>query len=193
MTVLKDGTGEGFLAKVNQVNRLAVDAVTIPEIAFHSLTDGTAFQIEGETTITAATEKTVLVLINDGNDTIAIERVFVSIQGESGIVTTIKLYVGNKTLTSGGTAKSLVNLNVTSSTTMSVTIRENNPTLGGSDSKIQEFYMESTDSIDTEYLGSIILGRGNSIRVTCTGGAGAAGTKNCDVSILLFEVELEEH
>lgn len=70
---------------------------------------------------------------------------------------------------------------------------EDNPTLGGTDTRIQEFYMESTGSEDTNYFGAIILGRTSSIRVTCTGGAGAIGTRNCDVSILYFKIDKDEH
>jgi len=195
MTVIKDGTGQGFLAGVAKNNRLFVDAVTIPEIAFHSLEEGTAFQLEGEALITAATETTVLIIINDESEKlISIERFLVSIQGESGKITTIKAYIGNATV-SGGTTKSLVNLNTTSVQTLSVTARENvaPASIGGTDSRIQENYMELTETIEFLYIGAIILGRLGSFRVTCTGAAGAAGTKNCDASFLLFNVDPAEH
>ena len=193
MTIIKDGTGQGFLAKVDEQNRLSASAVAIPEIAHVSIRNGFSFQIEGETKIEAGTEKTVLILINNSDNILAVERVFTSIQGESGKVTTIKLYLGNKTFISGGTAKTPKNLNNVSVNTIDVTVRENNPTLGGSDTKIQGFYMEQTDSIDTNYFGSIILGRGSSVRTTCTGAAGAAGTFNCDASILYYVINEQIH
>lgn len=43
MDMLKDGTGKGFLAKVNRYNRLSVDSVNITEEQFVSYTDREAY------------------------------------------------------------------------------------------------------------------------------------------------------
>lgn len=186
MTVIKDGTGAGFLVRVTEEHRLATVSVSVPQIANESIEDGLAFQIEGETTIVAGVEKTVLIIINNSDDLISIERIFTSVQNETGIIITARIYLGQSTITAGGTAKTPINLNTASLNTIDVTALENNPTLGGTDTKIQEHYFRLTDTECTEYFGAINLAKNKSIRVTCEGSAGATGTFTCDASILFF-------
>lgn len=189
MTVIKDGAGTGLLARVDNENLLEAHAVATDEYVFEGIAHGNAFRVLGNTTITATTEKTVLILINNGDAILGIDRVTTSIQGESGKPVTIKIYIGNATVTAGGSTATPVNTNVTSVNVLNATGTQNNPTIGGTDTNILTVYMEST-SIDRELTnGAIVLGRNNSIRVTCTGAAGAAGTFNCNTHILVWPIE----
>lgn len=186
MTVIKDGTGTGFLARVNEENRLSVVAVSVTEIANESIEDGTAFEVFGTTTITAATEKTVLVVINNSDTLLRVHSIITSVQNEATKITTIKKYIGTKTFTSGGTTVTPVNLNTMSLNLLDVTAVANNPTLGGTDSQIEEIYSLLDDTIIREDIDETVLAKTKSIRITCTGAAGATGGFNCAVSMTLF-------
>lgn len=184
MTVIKDGSGTGFLAKVGAGNDLHVVATTISEISA-ATGDGVAFEAEGETTITAATEKTVLVMINDGDEALEIGNIFLSIRNDTvGIITVVKMYLGNATVTAGGTEKDPINLNTASVNSPEVEIFENNPTIGGTDTKILELYFQLGDGSNEiiPFDGGISLSKNGSFRVTVTGGVGASGTLTCDAS-----------
>jgi len=126
---------------------------------------------------------------------IAVDRITTSIQGEStaGKPVTIRIYAGSATVTSGGSSASPVNVNITSVNTITIAGTQNNPTIGGTDTKTLEIYMEST-SVDRELVnGGLAIGRNNSVRVTCQGFAGAAGTLNCNTQILLWKVQKTLH
>ena len=184
MTVIKDGSGSSFLAGVTSDNRLQTEAINIADAAHSSQELGTAFQSFGTTTITAATEKTVFVLINNSDTPIVIQRFIVSIQGQSGQPTTIKGYLDSKTYTSGE-LKTPLNLNVSSLEVSDTTFVSDNPTLGGSDTQAIEVYLETTIATIVGQEGMIILGKNNSVRITCTGAAGAAGT-NSSITVTWF-------
>ena len=189
MTIIKDGTGNGFLARVDSDNLLETHAVITDEYVHQSVSHGDSYRILGTTTIAAGVEKTILIVVNNSDDLINIERVTTSIQGESGKPVTIRIYIGNATVTAGGSSSSPVNVNVTSTNTITITGTQNGPTIGGTDTKILEVFMEST-STDRELAnGGIVLGRNNSIRITCQGFAGAAGTLNSNTQILLSKTE----
>lgn len=186
MTVIKDGTGQGFLAEVNINNQLSTRSVIITEISFSSEM-GNAFQVDGETTIVAGSERTILILINNDDEPIQLERIFLSAKNQTGIITTVKIYVGTATVTGGGTTKTPKNLNTTSTNLLNVTVSDSNPTIGGTDVRIQEQYFLLNDTVINEYSGAIVLGRNGSVRITCTGAAGATGTFTCDAAILYFQ------
>ena len=184
MTVIKDGSGTGFLAKVGAGNDLHVLATVFAEISAAS-GEGAAFEAEGETTITAATEKTVLLMINDGDDALEIGNIFISIKNDTvGIITVVKMYIGQATHTAGGTEKAAKNLNTGSVNTPEVQLYEDNPTVGGTDTKILELYFQLGDGSNETipFDGGISLAKNGSFRVTVTGGAGASGTLTCDSS-----------
>ncbi len=189
MTVIKDGAGQGFLAQVGPNNDLHTLSTIISEISAASGA-GMAFEAEGETTIVAATEKTILLLINDGNESLEIGNIFISIRNDTvGIITVVKFYLGNKTFTSGGTEKNPKNLNTGSVNLPDVTLVENNPTMGGTDTKILELYFQLGDgsNVIVPFDGGIVLVKSGSFRVTVTGGAGASGTLTGDASFQFWE------
>lgn len=192
MTVIKDGTGQGFLTKVDEDNHLSTRSVAQSEAAHISIRNQKTFSILGQTTTVAAVEKTILVVINNSSELLAVDNILVSLQGESGKPAIFRGYVGQKTFTSGGTAVTPVNLNVTSTTTIDTIAVENNPTLGGSDTQALKIFLESTGAFATDFDGIIILGQGGSIRVTVEGDAAAVG-KIALSRIILFETHIGMH
>lgn len=193
MTVIKDGTGTGVLTKVDEENNFHTISVSVPEAAHVSIRDKKTFSILGRTTIAAGIEKTVLVIINNSTNLLGIDNILVSLQGESGKITIFRTYVGTRTYTTGGSSKTPVNLNVTSTGSIDVTAVENNPTLGGSDSEAFSAFFESTGSFATAFDGRIVLGISGSIRVTVEGDALAAGTKIGLTRVILYQMNEDIH
>lgn len=187
MTVIKDGTGSGFLAGVNKLNQLLTRSVAVAEIASASEL-GNSYQVDGETTLSSGTERTIIVLINNEPQNVEIQRIFLSVQNQTGVISTIKTYIGQATVASGGNARTPKNINTTSTNSLSVTVLDGNPTINsGTDVKVQEQYFQQNDTETNEYEGSLVLGTNGSVRVTCTGGSGSVGTLTADVSILYFK------
>jgi hypothetical protein len=85
---IKDGSGNGYLAKVDSENRLFVRAITQSE-AVHENTEGLAFNINtGDIELTNATETPVIYLKNNEDLNLIIEAVAIglapSTNGDSG-------------------------------------------------------------------------------------------------------------
>lgn len=188
MTVVKDGSGAGYLAKVGPENDLHTRAITLTEISAASAS-GSSFQAEGETTITALTEKTVIVLTNDGDTDLNIGSLFISTKNETGKLTTVKVYLGNVARSAAGSLTSAVNLNTGSLDVPDVTIYEDNPTVTGTDVMIIELYFQAGDgsNFTVTFDGGIVLKRNGSLRITCKGDTLAAGTYTCDASFQFWK------
>jgi hypothetical protein len=191
MTVIKDGTGQGFLAGVSDQNRLRTEAVTTSDAS--ETTDlGFGFMTNG-TTLIAQTEKTVVIIVNTGIFTYEIGRVWLSVQNQqppsttSSTITTVRLYVGEATATLG-TLKTPVNVNTGSLSPAFATVRADNPTIAGTDSEVKQLYFLLDDSQLVDFEGSIILQPTGSFRVTCTGGAGISpGTLLCAANVQFYQ------
>jgi hypothetical protein len=190
MTVIKDGTGTGNLAKVDDLNRLSTTGIGITEASESSVIDHLAFSLIGTTLITNV-EKTILVLINNATSTkkLSIQRHRIGLQGETGKPATFKTYIGNKTYTASGTVATPVNLYTGSADILDITAYQDNPTLGGTDVQIQQAYLETTSIVDTEFDGALIAPPSSSIRVTVTGDSTASGTKNAFARILYHSLQ----
>lgn len=79
MSTLEDGTGDGFTAKVDDLNRLHTHAFTVPLPTFAS-TRGDAFNIStGLINLTNASESGLLYIKNNESDDISIIAEFVNI------------------------------------------------------------------------------------------------------------------
>lgn len=175
MTVIKDGTGAGNIAEVNNQNQLAVEATVYTDIAF-AADQGQAWVVDGQVAMTSGLERTVLIITNSGITQVEIGLAITSVQNNpinSGMVTTIKTYIGTAT-GSGGTPKTPVNLNTKFTTLPNVGITTNNPTIAGSDTEITQYYFQMHDINPIDWASSIVLGQGGSYRVTATGALGTA-------------------
>jgi hypothetical protein len=197
MTIIKDGTGEGYLAKVDSDNFLHVSARTYTLMTNVSIRDQFAFSAIGTTQIVANTEKTVLIIINNAASLIpvAVKSIVQSLQGESGKPVTFKGYVGKKTYTSGGTQITPANFYAGSSNILNVTIyQDNNPSdlvLGGVDYEFGRIFMETTGTTEFLFDGAMIIPPGGSGRVTVTGATGAAGTNYAVEVVQYFGINIE--
>lgn len=195
MTVLKDGTGKGYLVKVDDENFLHVSARTYVLMVHMSASEQLAFSSVGTTQIAAGAEKTILVLINNITSTkiISVKSIIQSIQGETGKPALIKGYVGKKTYTSGGTAITPTNLYAGSNNVMDVSVyQDNNPSnlvLGGTDVEFGRIYMEITGTTEFLFDGALILPPGGSVRIAATGHATAAGTNYATEIVQYFELD----
>lgn len=193
MTVIKDGSGSGYLVKVDNENFLHTSSRVYKLSAHESISSGLAFSIVGTTTITASVEKTVVVLINNSNSgiDIGLEMHTMAIQGDSGHPAIVNVYLGNKTYLSGGTILTPVGLNTGISQTLNVTAIGNNPVLGGLDSLIAVKMFETTTTFDFIIDAKRVLSPGGSFRVTITGDAGAVGTKVMFSTVEYFKINLQ--
>ena len=198
MTVIKDGTGTSQLVKVDSENRLHTSTVETSEPAHTSIHEQLTFGVIGSTTIVASTEKTILLLINNITSArkIGIDILRISLQGDAGHPATFKAYIGRSTYTSGGIAKTPVNLYANSTNVLDVTVYSNSTNdlvIGGSDSQIQQAFFETTTTYDTMFGSTIILPPNSSFRVTITGDAGAAGTKIAFSRVLYYAIDEALH
>lgn len=194
MTVLKDGTGTGNLAKVGEHNDLHTRSITVSELSYVS-EQGNAFQAEGEAVIlaTASGEQTVLILINDGTESLEIGNIFISVRTESDAtkITVVKLYLGSVTAT-GGTIKNSINLNTGAVNVADVTLLDHNPTIAGTDYMIMESYFQiGQNSLTVPFDGGIVLQTKGSFRVTVKGAAAVTAGLTCDTSFQFWpEIEV---
>jgi len=198
MTVIKDGSGTNLLARVDNQNRLHIASIDTSEPSHVSIHDHLTFATIGTTTITASTEKTVILLINNtaSTHTLAIDLLRISLQGETGKPATFKSLIGRTTYSSGGVAKTPVNLYANSTNVLDVSVYDNSTNdlvIGGSDSQIQQAFLESTTTYDTNFNSTVILPPNSSFRVTVTGDATAAGTKIAFARVLYFDVDETLH
>jgi len=89
MTTIKDGTGSGYIAKVDNRNRLHTRAVSTDE-AFFSLEDGRAFNINtGVIDLSNAVDTPCIYLKNDETQTLVITSVAIGVAASTGGSATI--------------------------------------------------------------------------------------------------------
>lgn len=175
MTVIKDGKGTGNVAEVNEINQLSVNAMVQPDAAVGA-DMGVAWVVDGQAVMTSGVERTVLIITNSGPAMVEIGLTVTSVQNNpmnSGLVTTVKTYIGQATAT-GGTAKTPVNLNTQFTTQPNVGVTSNSPTIAGTDTEVTQFYFQMQDTLLIDYQSSIVLSQGGSYRVTATGQSGTA-------------------
>lgn len=193
MTVIKDGTGTGFLTGVTDKNRLKTEAIITPD-GSDVADQGFGFAVDGTTSITQ-TEKTVIIIANTGTFTYEIGKIIVSNQNTqppvstilSSTITTVKMYVGDAISTSG-TVKTATNTNTGSLNAANVTVRTDNPTIqSGTDAEVKQIYFLTEDAYSIDFEGSIILQPSGSFRITCTGGPGVTSGLLCATSIQFFQ------
>lgn len=191
MTVIKDGTGESFLAKVDNTNSLHTAARTFSLAVYASAAKGQTFSIFGTTTIAAGVEKTGIILINNptSKETIGILSVLSAIQGEAGRPVTFRSYLGKSTYTGGGTVITPVNSNTGSLNTLDVTAVADNPVLGGTDTLISQSFQEATSGGFFQIEGRLVLAPTGSFRLTVTGDPAASGTRISAITIEYFVID----
>ena len=124
--MIKDGTGQGYLARVGPKNRIDMNSRSSNRIYYASRDDNSAYAVTWEHTqaVGGATEG-VGYLTYTGDNTLVIGKVRVSSEEPTGGMTKFGFWV-NPTTLAGGAAKTPVNMNLGSALTSEVTSIHNN-------------------------------------------------------------------
>jgi len=167
--ILEDGLGSGRSVGVTSENQLNTVSES-HELQHHvSLKNERAFQvISVDTGITAKTQ-TILHIKNDDSTRLLIVS-FIRMQAITN--TASKPVVGEyfemgfgRTVSSGGTAATPVNMNASSGNTASVTATGIDPTMAGTFTAIDRWYNEGNGMIVYNKQGSLILGLNDTFEV----------------------------
>lgn len=183
---VEDGKGTGYLAEVNKFNELLVSSNSKPLQHVVSQRDGNAYQVIGDFASINNSTHTILNLKND-SETKNIVITYIRLQtidlaGGTAPPSALNYWqIGKgRTVSSGGTAVTPVNVNFTSGNTSSVTATDNNPTMSGTFTEIDRYYIES-EATPQLYRkeGAIILGKDDAIeiRIISSNTSGTAYTR----------------
>jgi len=171
-STIRDGKGKGFLAEVNSAGQLK----TISEVhsiqhhvsRIHSL----VFQTLDTYASVGNTTQTILHLKNDNSDKTMVVT-FVRMQAVNlaggtalpSINTYFQIGFG-ETYTSGGTALTPINMDNSSGNASSVTVYGDAPTVGGTFTEFDRWYIESDSKMITfDKQGSVLLGKNNTMSI----------------------------
>lgn len=188
-TTIRDGKGRGYLAAVNQENRLVVTAQVIEERLAATLDELYFEATTGKVTLTDANETGIIYVMNDSSDyDLVIDRVFYDVWASSGGSGggTLKYYK-NPTIT-GGTSITPTNTNFGSRRDCDVTAKKSLTTISGTVWWTAYFSPSSSTAL-TE--GRIVLKDGDSFAISVEA---PTGNTSMDISINIafyeFDVDL---
>lgn len=188
---LEDGGGNGRFATVNASKQLDVAATTVPIIADASH-DGYAFSIVGRRTLASSNEENVLFVRNDNTQLdVHIADIRFSVNSAAAGVEGILYF--DATYTSGGTAKTPVQLNRGSARVSGVKAYDGSGSalVLGTTSE-EEFHICRLSGVKSELMKSddaIILGPGDSLHITAKG----TSADTVAVTVVCFEKLHESH
>ena len=181
MEIIKDGTGSGKVAKVDEHNRLNTFATTRSRISFVSQEHQSSFMVYAKRDFVAAnTDEAILCFTYTGDTMCFIDSITFSTNSSSA---TIELYADHTTI-GGGTQYTPINLNRSSSISSNVTAIIG---VSGSDGELDISYNEEVDefldirlstglpSFKYDFNDGFILGRGDSFAII--GKVGSVGDK----------------
>lgn len=178
-----DGTGSGNEVEVTANNQLSIVGEQHSLQFHHSFHSSNAYQVIGDFTSINNSTHTILHIKNISTTKI-IAITYIRIQGLDftggtalpSVLTYFQLGMGT-TYTSGGTVVTPVNVNFASGQTAEATVYDNSPTVGGTFTEIDKWFIES-DAAQLIYNkeGSVILGQNDTfeIRVTSNHTVGVA-------------------
>ena len=189
--MIKDGTGKGFLAKVNDDNQLITRATAV-EQRLHASVDGQYYEAStSEVTITDAAETPMIYIKNDNTNpdmVIIIDRVFVDIWASTGGTGSgVIEYYKNSTIT-GGTDIVPVNSNFGSGLSMVGTFKKTMTTqVDGSGSHFWWGALGEGSNVIDE--GRIVIPPGYSIGINYS--APASNTSQIiAINVAMFELDV---
>lgn len=175
MSNIKDGTGKGYLARVDEENALLVQAITTPHISHESQKDGTAFILStgGFISITQ-TEGFSAVLYFKNNDErqrhFIIERIRLCGGGGMDAHSTVKAkFLANctaGTIISDAVAGEKANANISSRNEFEgfvYTGGDNKTATGGT--FLTQIQCHINGESQNQYYGSLVLGKGDSVTI----------------------------
>jgi hypothetical protein len=172
---IRDGTGKGFLAKVNFENRVMVasKAASIQHVV--SSNDEDAYQVIGTANL-AATTVVVLHLTNNDSEKNAVvtylRHQIINASGGTAFPNSsnyFRIALG-RTYSSGGSAATPVNVYSGSGTTAKVTCYQAAPTLTGTANEIDRWYTKDDGDMNTfNKEGSLIIPPNKTIEIAYVG------------------------
>ena len=170
MTTIRDGTGNGTIARVNSENRLAVTTENFSSIAIASAVRSQAFSVgSGSSSLSltaAAGESAVLYLKNNSENVLLIDNFAVS-SDQAGVWTLYRNPTGG-TITTSGTTITPANLNYSSGGTLDgdALLGASGLTTTGGDVVLRGRIPASFVSLDIK--DAVALGNGSILTLTFT-------------------------
>ena len=173
---IEDGTGSGQLVEVSD-NRLRAFAVNVSLTNHLSLEQAnqTVFTVVGTAVIVSGTTVVLHVINNDPSDMLVIDRVAVqaipSIISGPGSAPSSGTYFSlgyGRTVTSGGTVVTPINLNRTATKVANVTATSSNPNMTGTFVESHRWLVQGSGAafeLITPASNDIILGRANTVEI----------------------------
>lgn len=168
-SIIADGTGKGYKAKVSVKNRLSVDSVNVEEVTHISSTEGGSYQFHFERTFLAAnTFETVGHIVYTGEYKLQISsmttsREDVALSPDGQAVVEI---MSNVDYTSGGALTAPININLASSNILEATVYSGTTTLVIDTTDEVEILDVAFQNVHThEFKGALILAKGDKIGI----------------------------
>jgi hypothetical protein len=192
-----DGQGSGNVAGVTSEGLLRVQAQTNPLQFHHSREHGAAYQVQGDFASVNNSTHAVLHLKNTSSTKVVVVTYircqFLDYAGGTALpnVATYWDFGLNRTVSSGGTAVTPVNMNAASGNAASVTATDNNPTMGGTFLEFDRYYPSSeADQLTYNKEGALILGQNDTFEIRITSDH-TSGVAQARVSFLEYDPTLE--
>ena len=169
MTTIRDGTGGGAIAKVNDENRLTVQAESFSNISISSIRRAGAFSVGTEENVVsltaAAGESGVLYFKNDSQDVVLIDSFAVS-QDVAGYWSLYRNPTAG-TLITGGTSITPCNLNFGSGRNLVSTAVYGSSGATVTDGKVVLKGRVPASFISLDIKDAAVLNNGDSFALTC--------------------------
>jgi hypothetical protein len=166
---IEDGTGKGYLVKVNSDNEISAESV-VHELQHHiSRNKAEVYQvIGGSSNITAGVNTLLHITNNSSNLHIVVSYIRLQVPELDGtsvinFETYFQLGTGTEYL-SNGTEAGIVNMNFSSGNVADLSAYKNKPSLLGSFTEFDRWYPD-TSMMTFNKSGSIIMSRGDSLEV----------------------------
>ncbi len=172
---IESGTGNGRYAGVSSGNRLEVNSVTIPLQHEASKTRNKAFQVWGEATLVAGTVTPLHITNASTTDTCTITYIrlqTIDPAGGTALPSAVNYYqIGTgQTRSSGGTAKTPINMAVGSTVQSGVTAYAANPTMANTLNVFDKEYVKAEAELSRySKEGALVLLPGEAMTVQFVG------------------------
>lgn len=163
--MIKDGTGKGYIAKVDEENRLWTYSTRRSQIAFQSEYNEKAFMAYGKRNFVAGgVNENILHLTYNGQGSLHIEKVIVS---TDSALAKMEMYV-DSVYVSGGDLREAINLNRSSRVTPESSIYIGSTDLAFTIDETKEILdtrLGGTSTVTVDFDGGLLLRANNTIGI----------------------------
>jgi len=168
MTIIEDGTGDGFDAKVNSANQLETFSVSRNEMTNVSISDGDTYLFASGDFINITTTGTETGFLYVKNTSATKNLHIQSIRSCGDTIQKWKVFTGvtTGTLVSAATAGSSNNINQTSSNSADVTVYKGVDGSTRTNGTMIEHWINNVGHSIEVFDGAMVLGRNDSITLT---------------------------